>query len=226
VRARRLGGPHFRGKIAKRCRHGRCSAGIVLSPLSLALRGTDGSDPLDARTLHGLLLASLARRSEGVIACDETDAIRFACPRATKLLEPFGGLRNGLPGEIRSLLGEWRDAGDVTLTRRLRAPARPALHVTVASPWAIPHVRAILWLQAEHLRDDRLYAALHALYGLSRRAFQLALLVRQGQSNREIARELRLSEATVKVYLHHLYRACGVASRTALVALMERAKES
>ena len=86
-------------------------------------------------------------------------------------------------------------------------------------------IGTVFWLREEMRRDDRLYAALNEQYGLSRRAFQLALLVRQGLTNREIARELRLSEATVKVYLHQLYRACGVASRTALIALMERAGE-
>ena len=54
------------------------------------------------------------------------------------------------------------------------------------------------------------------------RGFQLAQLVRQGLTNKAIAQQLRLTESTVKVYLHHLYRDCGVSSRTSLVALLER----
>ena len=47
-------------------------------------------------------------------------------------------------------------------------------------------------------------------------------LVRSGASNGEIARELALSEGTVKVYLSRLYAKLGVSSRTQAVS---KAKE-
>jgi DNA-binding NarL/FixJ family response regulator len=98
--------------------------------------------------------------------------------------------------------------------------------VHVSTIRAAPPARFAVWLREEARRDEHLYAALNERYGLQRRAFQLALLVRQGLTNREIARELRLSESTVKIYLHHLYQACGVRSRTALVALMDKFRRS
>lgn len=200
------------------------SAGMM-SPMSMAVRVTDGSDRLDARTFRALLVFALARSSEGMLACDEDDEIVFVCPRASRLLERSGGIRNGrLPESLGGLLVEARTEADPTTWRRV--PGGPnggsAINVRITMPAGIPGIGTVLWLREETRRDDRLYAAMNEQYGLTRRAFQLALLVRQGLTNREIAGELRLSEATVKVYLHQLYRACGAASRTALIALMAR----
>jgi len=42
-------------------------------------------------------------------------------------------------------------------------------------------------------------------------------LVRRGLSNKQIARSLRLSEATVKTHLIHVYSKLGVDDRTSAV---------
>lgn len=55
-------------------------------------------------------------------------------------------------------------------------------------------------------------------YGLGTRQQQLLKLLADGLSNREIAAELGLREATVKTYLHQLYEQLGVRSRTAAIA--------
>lgn len=41
-------------------------------------------------------------------------------------------------------------------------------------------------------------------------------LAAKGLSNKEIARQLKISEGTAKVHLHHIYRKVGVDNRTAL----------
>jgi DNA-binding CsgD family transcriptional regulator len=192
--------------------------------MSLALRVTDGTDRLDARAFRALLVFALARTSEGMIACDAAGEIVFVCPCASRLLERLGGVVGGLPEPLARLVVASMEEPTTRLRVACGAGA-PAIHARIATPAGIPGIKTIVWLREEIRRDDRLYAVLTSQYGLSRRAFQLALLVRQGLTNREIARELRLSEATVKFYLHQLYRACGVASRTGLVALMERAAE-
>lgn len=198
----------------------------VLGPMTFALRVTDGTERLDARAFRALLVIALARSSEGMVACDANDEIVFVSPRASRLLERYGGVTNGLPDVLASALAATRNEPEPTTWQRVPGgPHGGAVHVRIALPAGIPGIGTLFWLREEVRRDDHLYAALHEQYALSRRAFQLALLVRQGLTNREIALELRLSEATVKVYLHHLYRACGVASRTALIALMERAGE-
>ncbi|MFJ5307972.1 response regulator [Streptomyces sp. NPDC088350] len=53
---------------------------------------------------------------------------------------------------------------------------------------------------------------------LSAREREVLALVAKGTSNREIARELFISEATVKTHLTHLYTKLGVKDRAAAVA--------
>jgi len=53
---------------------------------------------------------------------------------------------------------------------------------------------------------------------LSTREREVLTLVARGTSNREIARELFISEATVKTHLTHLYTKLGVNDRAAAVA--------
>ena len=45
-------------------------------------------------------------------------------------------------------------------------------------------------------------------------------LVSVGLRNKEIARELNISEGTVKLHLHNIFRKTRVTNRTALTALM------
>jgi DNA-binding NarL/FixJ family response regulator len=51
---------------------------------------------------------------------------------------------------------------------------------------------------------------------LTNREQQVLGLMRQGLSNREIARALRLSEGTVKVHVHNILMKVGVRSRRGL----------
>ena len=52
---------------------------------------------------------------------------------------------------------------------------------------------------------------------LSVREIEVLALVAQGKSNKEIARQLHISEATVKTHLVHIFGKLGVADRTAAV---------
>ena len=55
---------------------------------------------------------------------------------------------------------------------------------------------------------------------LSRREMQVADLVAEGLSNRDISRQLGLSEHTVKNYLFHVFEKLGMSSRVELVLYM------
>ncbi|MGA2842897.1 MAG: LuxR C-terminal-related transcriptional regulator [Steroidobacteraceae bacterium] len=46
-----------------------------------------------------------------------------------------------------------------------------------------------------------------------------------GLSNKEVARELRLSEGTVKIHLHHILRKLGAKSRYSLIVRLLSAAE-
>jgi len=54
---------------------------------------------------------------------------------------------------------------------------------------------------------------------LSTREIEVLILVARGSSNKEIARSLHISEATVKSHLIHIFSKLGVADRTAAVTV-------
>ena len=63
------------------------------------------------------------------------------------------------------------------------------------------------------------------LHKLSAREKQVADLIQQAKSNKEIAYELGLTTGTVKEYLFHIFRKLGVSNRTEL-ALWKRDSET
>ena len=52
---------------------------------------------------------------------------------------------------------------------------------------------------------------------VSEREIEILMLVAQGRSNREIARDLHISDSTVKAHMLHIFDKLGVADRTAAV---------
>ena len=56
---------------------------------------------------------------------------------------------------------------------------------------------------------------------LTRRELEIAELVRDRKTNREIAAELFLSEKTVETHLHHIFGKLGVSSRTSVARALE-----
>jgi two-component system, NarL family, nitrate/nitrite response regulator NarL len=56
----------------------------------------------------------------------------------------------------------------------------------------------------------------HATARLTERERSVAALVCKGLKNREIGDQLGMTEGTVKIYLHNVYRKLGVANRTSL----------
>ena len=62
------------------------------------------------------------------------------------------------------------------------------------------------------------------LGSLSPRELEIAGLVHQGRTNKQIAAALHLSERTVETHLTHAFRKLGVSRRTALAAAVERGR--
>ena len=60
---------------------------------------------------------------------------------------------------------------------------------------------------------------------LTKREQQIVTMVSNGLSNKEVGRRLDLSEGTVKVHLHNIYRKLGVNNRTALTAMAMTCRE-
>jgi two-component system nitrate/nitrite response regulator NarL len=54
---------------------------------------------------------------------------------------------------------------------------------------------------------------------LTEREREIVRLVCEGLSNKEVGRQLNISDGTIKVHLHHVYQKLAVSNRTALAAL-------
>ena len=56
---------------------------------------------------------------------------------------------------------------------------------------------------------------------LSAREREIAALICDGLSNKEAARQLQITEGTVKIHLHNIYGKLELRNRTALAAVMQ-----
>ena len=60
---------------------------------------------------------------------------------------------------------------------------------------------------------------------LTARQQEIVALICRGLSNKEIARELRLSEGTAKVHVHNILEKTGFRSRTEIIFAVTRAAD-
>ena len=75
--------------------------------------------------------------------------------------------------------------------------------------------------QMRHRRQGK-----RAMKALTARERQIALLVCEGLSNKQLGEQLNLTEGTVKVHLHKIYRKLGLRNRAALSALVAASRAS
>lgn len=201
---------------------------MMLRPMALNFAMNDPADRLDARAWRAIVLRSLARSDEGLLVCGAEHEILFSTPRAGRVLERLAPAVGGrLPAILATAVEKVGPEG--ARSERFPLPGGIGIggvHVDVAIVHNAAPAHVLLWLREELVRDGELYERMKQRFGVTLRGFQLAQLVRQGLSNREIAAELRLAESTIKVYLSELFQQCGVSSRTALVALVERVGKS
>jgi two-component system, NarL family, nitrate/nitrite response regulator NarL len=76
-------------------------------------------------------------------------------------------------------------------------------------------------LESPHLQDLSTGNASteNVLTVLTDRERQIMHLVSEGLSNKEVGRQLNISDGTIKVHLHHIYQKLAISNRTALAAL-------
>ncbi len=103
-----------------------------------------------------------------------------------------------------------KDASAVEVARTIRAVAAgeavcPAALSLALFQWVMLHKPA---LPSLHVKT---------VLGLSRREQQLAGLIQQGLTNKEVASQLNLSEQTVKNHVHRMLRKVGGADRLSIV---------
>jgi DNA-binding NarL/FixJ family response regulator len=103
-----------------------------------------------------------------------------------------------------------KDASAVEVARTIRAVAAgeavcPAMLSVALFQWVTQHRPP---LSSLHLKNS---------LGLSRREQQLAGLIQQGLTNKEMASRLNLSEQTVKNHVHRMLRKLGAPDRLSIV---------
>lgn len=196
---------------------------MMASSLTFGFELEDGEDRLEPRAWRAIVTAALARTSEGLAVCDADLRVLHTTPRAVHLLRRLGmGPDRNLPEALATHLNRTHAANDINRMVRLCAPSGGAICITFDDLRGAPPARFALWLREDTISDEGLFTALKERCAITARGFRLAQLVRRGLTNRQIAEELGLTESTVKVYLHQLYKDCGVSSRTTLIALLDR----
>jgi DNA-binding CsgD family transcriptional regulator len=173
---------------------------------------------IDARALREALSVLGDRLGSGVVVIGRGGTIVFATARASRLL---GGAGGKLPPAI-SALGERLDGveADAELAHAT-LPGTPH-RIAVRATRLRGTQRHVLVTLTEHGPRASLTSSLVARFGLSARSVQIVHLASQGLKNKEIGDRMRLAEATVKTYLHGIFRELGVRNRTELVALADR----
>jgi two-component system, NarL family, nitrate/nitrite response regulator NarL len=99
-----------------------------------------------------------------------------------------------------------KDAAPEVLLRSLREVATGQRLLPVLSP-------------EQGVSREQSAIAENALTTLTERERQIMRLVSEGLSNKEIGRRLNISDGTIKVHLHHIFRKLEISNRTVLAAL-------
>jgi DNA-binding NarL/FixJ family response regulator len=165
------------------------------------------------RALIGALDSGLGERT-GMLQFDDRLRVVHVTEVARELLdaycEPAAVEANQLPARLRA----WLTPMPVRRHGALRPLAidgpRGRLHVRELPAGTHEEIRTLI-LHEQRASPPSL-DALRAL-GLTERRAQALRLLAAGRTNHEIARELRISPATVEKHLEHVYRTLGVSSR-------------
>src|SRR5436190_4958847 len=119
-------------------------------------------------------------------------------------------------------------ASDAQILAAIAGGAKGIVLKEAASDELIDCIRAVAagnnWFPAEVVeaafeRETGRRSVSKRLSKLTSRERQVIIMAAEGLSNKVIAKRLSVSEATVKIHLHNVYRKIGVANRTALAAL-------
>lgn len=182
----------------------------------------DSQPSVDTSTLREVLLVLGERHSLGVMIADFQGAVVFATPRARRLLGAVNGHSATLSAEIHRFAESIAHGPRDDATSRMTFATTPhVVQVRVSRlPGAPP--KYLLITAAEEGPRGALSKTLVEKYNLSARSVQLVQLASRGLKNKEIGVRMQLSEATIKTYMHGLFRELGVRNRAELVALAER----
>jgi DNA-binding NarL/FixJ family response regulator len=198
---------------------------LVLGGLRALLQAERGVE-IAAAALDGATALEMIRAHEPEIA-----VLDITMPRLTGL-EVLEALEaDGLATRVVVLAGSVSDEQIATAVERgawgllLKESAPGTLiaclkAVAAGQRWlpedlVAPAIRRAAEQRAKEVRPERVLTA---------REYEIAQLIARGLSNKHIARELAISEGTVKIHLHKIYDKLGNMNRTSLAVLMRTAE--
>jgi two-component system nitrate/nitrite response regulator NarL len=187
---------------------------LVRDGLAAALRGRDGIIVLDAVDLGPLGIARIADANPDVVLVDAGPAGSVATARLVKAASPAAKLVAFALEETEGDVLACAAAGYSGYIRR--ESGAEELHSAVVDAMegrmrCAPHIAAAMFARLAGLFREP--DPQPSLPSLSQRESEILALVDQGRSNKEIARQLAISAATVKNHMHNLLQKLQVSRR-------------
>lgn len=177
-----------------------------VSPTMDSLCLTQALNVLSERLTVGLVLAELSGRALFTNRLAERLLANWCAP---------------LPPELQRFIEDVASSREAEATSRIALPG--SRHPVTARGTRLPGTSACLLVTLnEQSPRPTLSKRLVERFGVSARSVRLVQLASRGLTNKEIGAALRLTEATVKTYMHGLFRDLGVRNRAELVALADR----
>jgi DNA-binding CsgD family transcriptional regulator len=173
---------------------------------------------MESRSLREALAVLGEHHVVGLVLAEPSGRVLFTSNRAQRLLSTGNGL---VPPELQRFIEATAHGPEEDTASRMTLPgSRHPVNVRGTRLAGTPR-HVLVTLSEESPRQD-LSQRLIEQFGLSARSVRLVQLASRGLTNREIGTALRLSEASVKTYMHGVFRELGVRNRAELVALAER----
>ena len=192
---------------------------LVREGLAAGLHGREGVSVVDAVSLDAPGIARIAAAQPDAVLVDlgQTDALtaarllRGACPEAKLVAFALDEIDAGVFACAAAGFSGYvpRESGAEELLRALVDAMDGRMHCA-------PHIAAAMFRRlADFLREP---APAGALPALTVRESEILALAEQGRSNKEIARVLAISCATVKNHMHNILQKLQVSRRGQAVA--------
>jgi two-component system, NarL family, nitrate/nitrite response regulator NarL len=203
------------------------SVHLVREGLTATLRGRDRVVVADAVDLGSQGIAKIANAEPDVVLVDLGQIDPLAAARLIKAASPASELvafgLDEIDGHVFACAAAGfsgyvpRESGGDELYRALLDTADGRMHCA-------PHIVAAMFNQLASLMRES--DPKRSLPSLSSRESEILVLVEQGRSNKEIARELAISSSTVKNHMHSLLQKLQLSRRGQAAARLRAQRKS
>jgi DNA-binding NarL/FixJ family response regulator len=198
---------------------------LVRDSLAVTLRGREGIAVLEAVSLDAAGIARIGELAPAVVLVDvlHMDAaaistrLKAACAEAKLVAFALAEIDNDVFACAAAGFSAYvpRESGADELHRALIDAVNGRMQCA-------PHITSAMFSRLADLLRQR--PAQAALPTLTAREGAILTLVEEGQSNKEIARQLRISAATVKNHIHNILQKLQVERRGQAVARLRTAR--